>query len=238
MDHYFDSFAALDSLSAAASGELDASGFTIIPGPFSLAEMGRSRIGYDAAVAAADHVRIGSTTNRVNDFVNCAPEFDPLYIFPPILEACFRTIRRPFKLSNIIARTVRPDVPAQEIHVDFAREGEGWPMIGFIFMVDEFRPDNGATQFWLGSHGWTSIPDRETNDPDGAVAACGPAGSIIIYNGSVWHGHGANSTSEPRRSIQGAFIRRDAESSADLPARLLPETLARFGPLAKYLVGI
>ena len=68
------------------------------------------------------------------------------------------------------------------------------------------------------------------------AAACGPAGSIIIYNGSVWHGWTANRSAQPRRSIQGAFIRREAQSGVELHARMRPETLARIGPLAKYLL--
>jgi hypothetical protein len=44
---------------------------------------------------------------------------------------------------------------------------------------------------------------------EGQISACGAAGSIVIYIGSVWHGHGANLTSQRRRSIQGAYIRRE-----------------------------
>ena len=77
-----------------------------------------------------------------------------------------------------------------------------------------------------------------TADHQGQLLACGPAGSVIVYNGSVWHGHTANQTSEPRRSIQGAYIRRDAESRINLPARMRPETLGRIGELAKYVLAV
>jgi hypothetical protein len=43
---------------------------------------------------------------------------------------------------------------------------------------------------------------------------------------------------QPRRSIQGAYIGRDAKSGIDLPARMRPETLGRIGPLAKYLLAV
>lgn len=115
-------------------------------------------------------------------------------------------------------------------------------MVGFIFMVDEFRCDNGATRFVPGSHRWSTIPGDHINDhlagDEGLVQACGPAGSVIIYNGSVWHGHATNESVEPRRSIQGAYIRREAQAGCDLPARMRPETLACIGPLAKYLLAI
>jgi len=142
----------------------------------------------------------------------------------------------------MLARTLRPDLPAQNLHVDFERDSRGWPMVGFIFMVDEFRAGNGATRFVPGSHLWPAVPpdlpgDLKADYP-AQVLACGPAGSMIVYNGSVWHGHTVNRSGQPRRSIQGAYIRRDAEPGENLPARMLPETLARINPLAKYLLAV
>ena len=107
-------------------------------------------------------------------------------------------------------------------------------MVGFIFMVDEFRPENGATCFLAGSHGAKNPP----GSADKLVPACGPAGSMIVYNGSTWHGHGANVTDRPRRSIQGAYIRRTDTPSINLPSRMRPETLSRISPLAKYLLAL
>jgi ectoine hydroxylase-related dioxygenase (phytanoyl-CoA dioxygenase family) len=39
-----------------------------------------------------------------------------------------------------------------DIHVDVERTSTGWPLLGFIFMVDEFTANNGATRFIAGSH--------------------------------------------------------------------------------------
>ena len=115
-------------------------------------------------------------------------------------------------------------------------------MIGFIFMVDEFRRDNGATRFIPASHLWSTVPDNLKNDPridyDEQIVACGPAGSMIIYNGAVWHGHTTNSSNEPRRSIQGAYIRREAWSGENLGERMSADTLARIGPLARYVLAV
>jgi ectoine hydroxylase-related dioxygenase (phytanoyl-CoA dioxygenase family) len=61
---------------------------------------------------------------------------------------------------------------------------------------------------------------------------------MIVYNGSVWHGHTANGSDLPRRSIQGAYIRRDAKSGIDLPSRMRPETMSRLGAIAKHVVGV
>jgi len=63
-------------------------------------------------------------------------------------------------------------------------------------------------------------------------------GSVIIYNGAIWHGHSNNSSDLPRRSIQGAYIRRDAHSGINLPGRMKPDTLARIGSLARYILAV
>ena len=115
-------------------------------------------------------------------------------------------------------------------------------MVGFIMMVDEFRTDNGATRFVPGSHKWDAMPSDFLQDTSadyaGQVLACGPAGSVIIYNGSVWHGHAANRAGEPRRSIQGSYIRRDVEAAVDQALRIRPETLRRIDQLAKYVLAV
>ena len=207
----------------------------MLPGPALGASLAELAHRYDEAVsgAAPDDINVGSTTTRIRDFVNRDAAFDELYLYPPILQACCRVIEQPFKLSTLHARTLRAQTPAQRLHVDFPSDGRGWPMVGFIFMIDAFTPENGATCFALGSHGMEALPASTR-----LAQACGPSGSVIVFNGSVWHGHGPNLTDSPRRSIQGAYIRRTEASGETLPARMRPETLDRIGALARYLLTV
>jgi ectoine hydroxylase-related dioxygenase (phytanoyl-CoA dioxygenase family) len=227
-----------------AVDKLIESGFVVIPGPVPSVRLAQLARAYDSAVADADpaDVSVGSTSTRVHDLVNRGQEFDELYIYRPILDACRRVIGQPFKLSSLLARTVRPLSQAQPLHVDFRDAAGGWPMIGFIIMVDDFRRDNGATRFVPGSHKWQAIPSEVMEDAaadhERQVVACGAAGSAIVYNGSVWHGHTANRSGAPRRSIQGAYIRRDAAPAVNQAARILPQTRARLSPLAEYLLAV
>ena len=224
-----------------ATSELHERGFVVIPGPTRPDLLANA---YTAAVASAasDDIRVGSTSTKVSDFVNRGAAFDDLYVFPPLLEACCRVIGRPFKLSSLHARTLRPGSPSQELHVDVPRGSADWPLLGFILMVDEFRPDNGATRFVPGSHRWSSTPEDAISDlrPEhkGQVLACGKAGSLLIFNGSAWHGHTANMSSGPRQSLQGAFIPREGCAGTDFAARMQPETRARLGPLARQVLDL
>jgi len=219
-----------------AAKRLHEDGFCTVPGPIPPQELDQVASAYDDAMRGADAAdrREGSTTIRVLNLVNRSPKFDPIYIHGPLLAACCQILMQPFKLSTMIGRTLLPGKPAQQLHRDYPSDGLGSTMTGFIFMVDEFRSDNGATCFLPGSHG-----KEQVQVPDGPlVPACGPAGCMIIYDGSVWHGHGANTTREPRRSVQGAFIRREAAGATNFASRMRFETLQRIGPVAKYLLGI
>jgi ectoine hydroxylase-related dioxygenase (phytanoyl-CoA dioxygenase family) len=214
----------------------------VLPGSAIPGGSARLTEAYDRAVSTADpaDVSIRSST-RVHDFVNRGPEFDGLYIYPPLLTACCRIIDGPFKLSTMLARTLEPGTPAQPLHVDVRRNADGWPLVGFIVMVDEFHADNGAMRFAPGSHLWPHEPD-ELKDEAGAagdeVRACGPARSVIIFNGSVWHGHSANRSTRCRRSLQGAFIPREARAAIDQASRMRPETFERIGDLARFILNV
>ena len=188
-------------------------GFVIIRDAINREQLRKLGETYDLMVASArpPDLSIGRTTTRVSNIANYSSDFHQLCVYRPILDACSYVIRQPFKLSTLHARTVRPHSSAQPLHADFEADADGWPMLGFIFMFDDFRTDNGATRFVPGSHCWSSAPQDAEADPVSKdhteLVACGVAGSLILYNGSVWHGHSANRTDELRRSIQGAYIR-------------------------------
>jgi Phytanoyl-CoA dioxygenase (PhyH) len=190
MDDWYSVIAAESDLPMEGAQQLSDIGFLILQGFASEGDFARMSAAYDRAVLTADSgdVSIRSST-RVNDFVNRGPEFDGIYIYGPLLAACCQVIGRPFKLSTMHARTLEPGAPAQPLHVDVKREADGWPLVGFIVMVDEFTTENGATRFVPGSHLHRNDPDEVLEDATdsnaGLECACGSAGSIIVFNGSV-----------------------------------------------------
>ena len=112
----------------------------------------------------------------------------------------------------------------------------------FILMVDEFRPENGATRFVPGSQRWTTVPeghDAELQaDRDDQASACGPAGSLLIFNGSAWHGH--TGTLRMCRAVQFmALSFRAADSAAtNFGGRMTAETRGRLSALAIDVLAI
>jgi hypothetical protein len=185
--------------------ELRPRGFFVTDGPFSFDGIAKVAADYDRSFAVTPDAAIkrGRTSTRWGGLV-AADSFYRIYLHQPLLIAASERIGGPMKLSSFHARTLLPNVAAEPPHQDVAPGADGYPLVAFIFMVDEFRIENGATRFIAGSQ-------NRPRPPADAVAcdACGRAGAMLIFDGTTWHGHGENRTDRPRRSIQGAFIPQD-----------------------------
>jgi len=171
-------------------------------------------VAYDEIMepSSSPEFKVGSTTDRRHFGSEIALE--DVSGYPLLLEICGQVICHPIKMRSLLGRTLRPRSPAQALHADIARDCADAPVVGFILMLDAFTPANGATRFIPRSQGWPDVPSDRLKDPrldcEGEVLACGAAGSLIIFNPSVWHGHTANITPQARRSIQGYFGRGNA----------------------------
>ena len=242
MDDQFQRISSGSTLPPQSVRQLVESGFVLVPGALSSDRLSELNAAYDEAVAAAagPDFKIGSTTTRISDLLSYASVFDDVYLYPPLLEACSHIIGEPFKLSSFLARTLRGGTPAQELHADLVRGSEDAPLVGFILMIDSFREVNGATRFVPTSQTWSDLPSVRLSDArakcSGEVLGCGERGTMIIFNGAIWHGHTANATPDSRRSIQGYFVRRSARSGFDFRNRLLPAARNRMSSLARYLL--
>jgi hypothetical protein len=117
----------------------------------------------------------------------------------------------------------------------------GGPWVGFILMVDEFRTNNGATRFVPGSHQWPTIPAGSlkdiSTDHEGQVVACGPAGSVIVYNSRSLVNSRLGITTDIGALYGSAEARRPG-SPCVRARRLRPEARARIGHLAKYVLAV
>ena len=158
--------------------------------------------------AEPEDVRVGSSTTRIRDFASRGPEFD----------GC--TCTRPF-LRHVVARSKNLSGSARFMP---ARYGQ----VCQLRISTPISSETLTAGRWSVSSSWlTSFGTTTARLVSCQAHTCGPRFHRIL----CW-------ATEPRRSIQGAYIRRDAESGENPPARMLPETLSRVGQLAKYLLAV
>ena len=198
-DHHFD----LDELKA----ELDEYGFVVLPNLLPAAQVQQM----------AD--RLVEIMNRQPDaakrYQNLRGVFNyddqdtfvPLVTNPVYLELARHLVGEGMQMAEVGAVWNKPGAPAGGFHADvpagwFARSGRPVPdvcfMVNCIWMLTEFTRDNGGTLLLPFSQHSHRIP-RANVAYRHLVAAEGPPGSIVIFNGSIWHGSGANVTRDSQR---------------------------------------
>jgi ectoine hydroxylase-related dioxygenase (phytanoyl-CoA dioxygenase family) len=74
-----------------------------------------------------------------------------------------------------------------------------------MWMLSDFRADNGATEVVPGSHLTGAHPDPQNQADYPIVQAEAPAGSLMVFDGRLWHGTGANSGTDERLGVLATF---------------------------------
>lgn len=97
-------------------------------------------------------------------------------------------------------------------------------MVGFILMIDESRPDNGATRFVPGSQGADTLLTGSS-----LVPACGVAGFRDYLQRICMGTVTAPRNGQTSTIHSGRLHSTHRKSGANLPARMRTETLNRIG---------
>ena len=94
----------------------------------------------------------------------------------------------PIICQSLTARSPLPNSNEQQLHNDSRIVGSKYPIVvQAMWALDEFTKNNGATNFLLGSQTFLSFPENNKKYKKLIIAEAQP-GSVIIFNGSVWHG--------------------------------------------------
>lgn len=178
----------------------------------------------------------GYQTKRLSGLIKKSGMCCEMSIHPTVLAVMDEFLLRgckEYQLNLTQAISIGPGEPEQIIHPDdpmFPFEHLGYEaMINCMWAVDDFRPDNGATHVVPGSHKWPKDRYPEAHE---IVQGAMPAGSVLIYFGSLLHGGGANRSSAPRigvvlsyclgwlKQAENSFLATPPSFAAQLPERL------------------
>ncbi len=130
-----------------------------------------------------------------------------------------------------------PKVFQSRYHMDFPRVLNGYMMsINVMLAIDEFRPDNGATLIIPGSHQKTQPPDFEKVEQLVIPATC-PQGSMLVFDSTLFHAAGPNTSGADRLAINHQFTRSYVKQQVDYVRALGDEVVLAQPPRTQQLLG-
>jgi ectoine hydroxylase-related dioxygenase (phytanoyl-CoA dioxygenase family) len=190
--------------------QLDQQGYVVLPGLLAPEVLERLRLAF-----GTDSTGPGSTGTEHVDITEATPAFaDWLQLaeHPELLSLVRHVLGEPLRLQQLHGRNPRPGFGLQGLHADAPARPAGAPSLvaTALWMIDDFTEDNGATRIVPGTHlAGRAVPRAYAQPhalhPEERVVT-GTAGSVLLFNGHLWHAGGHNRSEGPRRSAQLVWV--------------------------------
>ncbi len=217
-------------------------GYVIIPRLLSRAQIDRAK------VALAPYLRgtlrgrnnfEGFNTERVYALLAKAPVIAELVEHPRVLAILDHLLTPNYLLSANLAIQLYPGETRQPLHFDDGfykvprpRRAYG---VSTIWAFDEFTAENGATEIIPGSHLWGE--ERPAEDDPRIETMVMPAGSVIVFMGTLWHRGGANRSAAPRLAITPQYCEPWLRQIEQQVLAVPREIAARYSERIQQLLG-
>ncbi len=187
-----------------------------------------------------DNTFLGTRTRRLFNLLARDPLFAAVPVHPDVLPVVEGVLDAECQLSSLTAIDIHPGQTAQPFHADDGSIPLPRPHVAIacpaIWALTDFTADNGATRVVPGSHRFERIP-RKQEHPEHVVEVTMPAGSVLVYHGSLWHGGGVNRSAARRMGIVvnycAGFLRQEENQFLALGR----EQVRTFPPRLQRLVG-
>ena len=232
---------AADVLPASAYESLERQGFVALPGVVDEPWLTGIRNRLDELYRDEHEHTHGADV--LTDLVNRGEVFERMLREPRVLAAA-RHVLGDFKVNSLNARSSRPGDGAQHLHSDCGppRADGTFKICNSIWLIDDFTDRNGATRAVPGTHRERRQPTDAMDDvfaahPD-EVLLTGVAGTVIVFNGHLWHGGTCNRAGSHRRGLTLSFCRRDEAQQLNQAQHIRPAVRDRLSPAERYLLDV
>jgi ectoine hydroxylase-related dioxygenase (phytanoyl-CoA dioxygenase family) len=181
----------------------------------------------------------GASTHRIYNLLAHGDLFSAIPVEPIVLAVVDGVLDPGCLISSLSSIVIGPGEIAQPIHADDQVIPLDKPHVATVcnsmWALTDFTEANGATRVVPGSH----LSDRSPvyGEHYDSIPAEMPAGSVLVWHGSLWHGGGANTTDRRRYGIAmnycAGWIRQQENQQLGLPLDLV----RTFGPRLRDLCG-
>ena len=181
---------------------------------------------------------------RLGDLVNKGECFDGIWQNLTLISIVAGVLPGAFKLHSLNGHDPKSGQGEQNLHADWSpppdlspREPHLYGVVNSAWCLDDFTIESGATRVVPKSHLRAGSAVAEEADKE-AVQVVAAAGSVIVWNGSTWHGGATNTTISTRRAVHCAWLDRRYKQQTNQREHLRVETAKRLLPLHRYLLDV
>ncbi len=197
------------------------------------------RLEHELHIKPGDNSFEGAHTIRIYNLLARDPVFARVPVHPNLLPIVEGVLDGGCLVSSLSSISIDPGETAQPLHADDTLFNLPRPhqalVCNSMWALTDFTEENGATRIVPGSHKADDKP--EYGAVVDSIPAEMPRGSLLIWNGSLWHGGGANRSKTRRVGIAmnfcAGFLRQQENQQLGIPQ----EVVKTFSPRLQALVG-
>ncbi len=198
------------------------------------------RLHEELSIVPAQNLFEGTKTLRVYNLLARGKVFERVPVHEKILPIVEGVLDPGCLVSSLSSITILPGQEAQPIHADDQLIPLPKPHVPIVcntmWALTDFTEDNGATRLVPKTH-LRENPELVLGERDDTIAAVMTRGSVLVWNGSLWHGGGANRTDARRVGLAmnycAGWMRQQENQQLGVPL-----AIARgFSPRLRKLAG-
>lgn len=227
--------------------EIESQGYTILPDVIDSEKVAAiaadlERLERELKIEPHNNPFEGKDTVRIYNLLVHGPLYAEFAIHPTILPIVEGVLSSSCLISSLSSIAIRGGEAAQPIHADDQviplKKPHRAIVCNTMWAITDFTEENGATRIIPGSHKRDHNPAFGTKYESDAAEM--KAGSVMIFNGSMWHGGGANQTSNRRVGVAmnycAGYIRQQENQLLGVPRELVKTMPKRLQELIGYSV--
>ncbi|HYD09983.1 MAG TPA: phytanoyl-CoA dioxygenase family protein [Acidimicrobiales bacterium] len=233
-----------DATADAHAARIAADGYTIVEDAIDLSFVDELlgdllRLERELGIVPSPNSFEGHSTWRIYNLLVHGSLYEQIPVHENVLPVVERVLDRGCLVSSLSSIAIGPGEVAQPIHADDQLIPIAKPHVPTVcnsmWALTDFTEANGATRLVPGTHVADSSPSY--GEHYDSIAAEMPRGSVLIWHGSLWHGGGANTTSDRRVGVAmnycAGWIRQQENQQLGIPR----DIAARFSPRLRELCG-
>ena len=187
----------------------------------------------------AGNVFEGTRTVRIYNLLARGEVWTRVPVHPAVLPIVEGVLDAGCLVSSLSSIAIGPSETPQPLHADDHLIPLPRPHVPLVcntmWALTDFTAENGATRLVPGSHLWPAVPLLGQRHE--SIPAVMPRGSVLVWNGSLWHGGGANTTAGRRVGVAmnycAGWMRQQENQQLGIP---LPVARS-FSPRLRKLCG-